>query len=88
MIPSPVEQKMVHSTEANRPIDPLAVDADGAARLLGVSVRHWWALHSSGRCPRPIALGRARRWAVDELRAWLAAGCPERSKWETMKVNP
>ena len=63
----------------------LAVSAKGAARMLGVSERHLWALNSSGRLPRPVNLGRSVRWPVEELRAWLAAGSPERGKWETTR---
>lgn len=66
-------------------IEPLAVDARGVARLLDVSERHVWAMHSSGRLPMPFALGRCRRWRVAELRAWLAAGCPPRDRWQVMR---
>lgn len=66
-------------------IEPLAVDAETAAALFGVSARHWWALHSSGRCPMPIRFGRAVRWNVAELRDWLAAGAPERSRWAAIR---
>ncbi|HUY33862.1 MAG TPA: hypothetical protein VMV69_14025 [Pirellulales bacterium] len=37
--------------------EALAVDAAGVARLLGVSERHMWGLHSSGRLPMPVRLG-------------------------------
>jgi predicted DNA-binding transcriptional regulator AlpA len=66
-------------------IDKLLVDAREAARLLDISERHLWALHSSGRLgPRPTALGRSKRWRVEELRAWLAAGAPSRDRWLAM----
>lgn len=65
--------------------DRLALPADDVAKLLGISSRHLWALNASGRLPRPIRLGRAVRWPLDELRAWLAAGAPERSRWETIR---
>lgn len=67
------------------PVEPLAVDAERAASLCGISVRHWWALHSSGRCPSPVRMGRAVRWRTDELRGWLAAGCPNRDAWQAMR---
>jgi predicted DNA-binding transcriptional regulator AlpA len=70
-----------HSTELER----WALDADDVARLLNVSKRHVAALNSSGRLPRPIKLGRRTVWVADELREWLAAGAPERSRWETMR---
>ncbi|HEY1599473.1 MAG TPA: helix-turn-helix domain-containing protein [Pirellulales bacterium] len=63
----------------------LALPAAGVARFLNVSERHLWALNSSGRLPKPIRLGRAVRWSVEELRAWLAAGSPERSRWEAIR---
>lgn len=34
----------------------------------------------------PVRLGtKAPRWRVDELRDWLAAGCPDRLTWERMR---
>ena len=68
-----------------RELERLALPAPDAAKLLGISERHFWSMHSTGRLgPRPIALGRAKRWRVDELRAWLAAGAPSRDKWLAM----
>jgi excisionase family DNA binding protein len=60
----------------------LLLPAREVAKLLGISVRHVWALLAEGRLPRPLRLGRAVRWNVDELRAWLAAGGPEIAAWE------
>jgi len=65
--------------------EPLAIDAAEVGKLFGVSERHVWAMNSRGRLPRPIRLGRAVRWRVAELRDWLAAGCPERSRWEAIR---
>jgi excisionase family DNA binding protein len=65
--------------------DCLAIPAEEAAKLLGISKRHFASLNSQGRVPRPINLGRSVRWSVEELRAWLAAGAPERSRWELLK---
>ncbi|HNQ24015.1 MAG TPA: AlpA family phage regulatory protein [Phycisphaerae bacterium] len=62
--------------------DALLVDAQGAAKLLGVARSQLYALLKSARLPLPIRLGiRATRWRVEELRAWTAAGCPPRHKW-------
>jgi predicted DNA-binding transcriptional regulator AlpA len=66
----------------------LALPAAEVAKLLGISERHLWAMHSTGRLgPRPIALGRAKRWRIDELRAWLDAGAPSRDKWLAMRES-
>ena len=71
------------STQTNSPeSERLALPAVEVAKLLGISERHLWALNSSGRLPRPVRLGRACRWNLAELRAWLDASCPERSRWE------
>jgi excisionase family DNA binding protein len=55
------------------------------ADALGVSVRLLYKLQASGRLPRPISFGRAVRWRREELEEWLAAGAPERSRWEAMR---
>ena len=71
----------LHANNSER----LALAADGVAKLLGISTRHLWSLNSSGRLPKPIRFGRAVRWNLEELRAWLAAGAPERTRWEEMR---
>lgn len=65
--------------------EQLLLLASDAAQLLGISKRHLHTLNVSGRLPRPIHLGRSVRWNASELRAWIDAGCPERSRWEEMK---
>lgn len=59
----------------------LLVDTREAAELFGVSERTVASWNKSGRMPAPIRIGRAVRWGYDELRAWVAAGCPPRDKW-------
>ena len=62
--------------------EALLTDAAGVAKLLNVSKRHIQALDSSGRLgPMSVALGRSRRWRVDEIRRWCQAGCPSRARW-------
>jgi predicted DNA-binding transcriptional regulator AlpA len=75
------------STGVDAPaVTALAVSAEGAARLCGVSRSQWWKLHSAGKVPLPVYLGsKAPRWRVDELRAWLAAGCPNRQEWQRVQ---
>ena len=60
----------------------LAVPAAEVAKILGISVRHVWALLADGRLPKPVRLGRAVRWNVDELRDWLSAGAPDTQTWD------
>ncbi|MCE9590084.1 MAG: AlpA family transcriptional regulator [Planctomycetes bacterium] len=60
----------------------MAVSANDAAYLIGVGRATFWKLHSAGKLPLPVRLStRCPRWRVDELRAWLAAGCPDRQTW-------
>jgi predicted DNA-binding transcriptional regulator AlpA len=67
--------------------DPPAmlVDAVEAARLAGVSRAAWWAFHGRGLVPAPVRLGRRTLWRRGELAAWIAAGCPARERWATLK---
>ncbi|MCE9556744.1 MAG: helix-turn-helix domain-containing protein [Planctomycetes bacterium] len=60
----------------------LAISAAELAERLSCSERHIWTLHSSGRLPRPIAIGRCRRWRVADIETWLADGCPTRDTME------
>lgn len=66
--------------------EQLAAPAKDAAVLLGISRAQLWKLHASGKLPLPVRLGaKAPRWRVDELRAWLTAGCPDRATWERIR---
>jgi predicted DNA-binding transcriptional regulator AlpA len=66
-------------------LPPLLLRAPQAASLCGVSVRTWRMLDTAGRIPQPVRIGRTVLWRHDELRAWVAAGCPRRHDWETMQ---
>lgn len=64
----------------------LVVNAAEGAALLGISERHFWACHRDGKLgPRPISLGRSKRWDRAELKAWLEAGGPNRVRWDELK---
>ncbi len=70
---------------ASPPPAPLAVPAAEAARMCGVSPAHWYMLIAGGRGPAGIRLGRRVVWRVAGLSAWLAAGAPNRQRWEVMR---
>jgi predicted DNA-binding transcriptional regulator AlpA len=76
---------------ATKPVqadEPLLIDVSVVARLLQVSRRHVQSLDSSGRLgPMAVSLGRSRRWRLAELRSWIAAGAPPRSRWIAMKQD-
>ncbi len=70
------------------PDEALLTDAAGVGKLLQVSVRHVQKLDASGRLLAGISLGRAKRWRVDEVRRWVAAGCPARAVWMALQQGP
>lgn len=62
---------------------PLLVDTKTLATMLGIGVRTLWRLVSQGKLPRPLTLGKKlRRWRLDKIREWTAAGCPPRGDWD------
>jgi len=65
-------------------VEPLLVGAAGTARLLGLARTTIYAMHQDGKIPAPVRVGRKLLWRVDELRRWVAAGCPGRTRWEAL----
>ncbi len=63
----------------------IALDAKRLAEVLGLSVRTIRRLDSAGKLPRPVHIGGAVRWRLEEINAWLAAGCPDRQQWESTR---
>ncbi len=61
----------------------LLVSARIACAMCGKSLRTWRTWDSAGMIPRPMRIGRSTLWRVDELKAWVAAGCPRRAEWES-----
>lgn len=74
-LPSAQEQEVV----------PLLVSAKLAAVMCGKSLRTWRTWDAAGWIPRPVRIGRSTLWRADELRDWVAAGCPRRAEWEVRK---
>lgn len=64
-----------------------AIDAKQLAEVLGLSVRTVRRLDSSGKLPRPLRIGGAVRWSLEDISAWIAAGCPDRQKWESLRIQ-
>jgi prophage regulatory protein len=65
---------------------PLVVDARRLAEMLGVGIRTVRAWDASGRIPAPVRVGGSVRWRLDEIRAWVSAGCPTRGVWERIRA--
>ncbi len=65
----------------------LLIDTRETAKLLNLSERTIWEMNSSGKMPKAIRIGRAVRWSFDELKEWIAEGCPARAKWEQRRAT-
>lgn len=61
------------TTAAN---EPLLISAAEVARLLCISTRTLWRQLSAGQIPRPVRFGGTVRWRAEEIRRWIAEGCP------------
>lgn len=73
-------------TRKRRPLPFLVVDARRLARLLCCGIRTVRTWDAAGKLPAPIRIGGRVVWRVDEIRAWLAAGAPNRAEWEARKA--
>lgn len=69
-----------------RPLSPLVVDARRLAKLLSAGIRTVRTWDAAGKLPAPIRISGRVLWRVDEIRAWLAAGAPDRATWEARKL--
>ena len=67
-------------------ISPLVADAALLAKLLGLGLRTIRTHDAAGKLPRPIRIGGRVVWDVEEIRAWLAAGAPDRKTWDARKA--
>ena len=67
------------------PPDVLLLNAHHAAALCSTSARTWRAWDAAGKIPAPIRIGRRTFWRTEELRHWVAAGCPDRLTWEVLR---
>lgn len=56
--------------------EPLLISAAEVARLLQVSTRTLWRQLSAGQIPSPVRFGGTVRWRLEEIRKWIAEGCP------------
>jgi excisionase family DNA binding protein len=60
---------------------PLRLSAAELADLLGISARTVWRLDASGKLPKAVRIGGAKRWRRVEIEAFVNAGCPPRDQW-------
>jgi len=55
------------------------------ANELRCSPRKLDDLNARGLLPAPRRIGRSVRWSRDEIRAWVAAGCPSAEGFEQLR---
>jgi hypothetical protein len=61
------------------------VDTDQAAAICGVSPASWFRLKAAGKTPAPVKLGGRVLHRVEDLKLWVALGCPDRKTFEAQK---
>ena len=70
-----------------KPTDtPLTVDAKRLAAMLDIGLRTVRTHDAAGKLPKPVKVGGRVLWVLDEIRAWLAAGAPDRATWERIRA--
>lgn len=54
----------------------LLLTSKETAKLLKLSEKTIYNMHTSGQMPAPIRIGAAVRWSLEALNSWISAGCP------------
>ena len=57
------------------------------ARVLEKTGLSRTSVYTNPTFPKPIKLGRRIYWRLAELKAWVAAGCPDVATWEETKTG-
>ena len=57
-------------------LNPILIAAAELARLLQISTRTLWRLRSAGEVPEPVRFAGTVRWRLDQIKNWIANGCP------------
>ena len=65
--------------------NPELLSAKALGQRLSLSRGQIFRLNSNGKIPAPVRIGGAVRWKADECAAWVAAGAPDRKRWEQIK---
>lgn len=70
--------KRGHDRDSETPdLKPLVLTAEQVAHVLGISVRSVWRFAGSGELPRPISIGRSKRWDVRAIEDYLNSKATE-----------
>jgi len=66
-------------------LEPLLLSARDLAAMLRLGLRTVRSMDAAGKLPAPMRIGGSVRWRLDELRAWLDAGAPDRATWARIR---
>lgn len=62
------------------------VSAETLGAMLSLSKRTIHRLNSSARIPSPVRISGSVRWRLEQdIKPWIAMGCPDRKTFEAMK---
>ena len=64
------------------PVEPLLYRTGDLVKVLRTSIATLHRMQAAGKLPRPIRWGGRLCWRVAEVKAWVAAGMPDRKTWE------
>jgi predicted DNA-binding transcriptional regulator AlpA len=73
----------------NKDLPILLLTGRQAAAVCAMSLASWYRKIAAGLIgPKPVRIGRGCvRYRADELKAWVAAGCPERTAWQALQAS-
>ena len=64
------------------------INRTAAASIVGVSPATWDRMVAAGKTPAPLRFSQRNvKWRIQELKGWIAAGCPDRMTWEA-QIKP
>lgn len=75
-----IQQAKPLDVEESAANDPLLISADQFASMIQLSTRTLWRLLSAGKLPEPVRIGGSVRWRIDDVKLWIASGCPARGE--------
>lgn len=75
-------RRAIYAGETPPEDEALLMDTREVAKLLKISDRTVFSMHTNGEMPKPVRIGRAVRWGRVEIKAWVDEGCPSASEWK------
>ena len=61
------------------------LSAKELAKILSLSKRQVFRLHSFAKIPAPLRIGGSVRWSEQTIRTWMSYGTPDRKTFEAMQ---